>query len=659
MLANVLTGLDKNKLRRVLLIFFIALALPTALLIHQSSKQLKWQAFHQYQNRAVELVGRIDSQISKLIADEALRPFTDYSFLNVAGDPSANFLQRSPLSNYPITSEIAGLIGYFQVDANGQLQTPLLPKQGEKAGDYGISPEELKQRFALQEQIKMILLDNHLVDNTPQEERDQDSYQKLDKTYQGQAAFDKLDDKVRAKKLNKNKSLAQVEELELSSPYPAKMVKQEQFFGELSEQKSQQAMRKMRVEKNALPQTMAKESAADVGIDQVSANKDIRINTFESIIDPFEFNQLASGHFVLFRKVWLNDQRYIQGVLIESAAFLDQTINQPFQHTDVATISHLLVVYQDNVLNAFSQQAANNYSSNRQGLKGELLYQTRLSAPLGDLQLLFSVTQLPIGAGGNMIIWLAVILSILLCVGFYWMYRLGLGQIKLVNQQQDFVSSVSHELKTPLTSIRMYGELLKEGWATEDKKQVYYNYIFDESERLSRLINNVLQLARMTRNEQQSDPKQVTVAELMDIVQSKISSQVERAGFTLNMTGKVDGTLIIDSDWFSQIIINLVDNALKFSTNADKKQIELHCQKVKDHVQFSVRDYGMGIDKKQMQQIFKLFYRSEDELTRETVGTGIGLALVQQMTLAMKGKVTVVNQAIGTEFSVIFPLLMK
>ena len=80
--------------------------------------------------------------------------------------------------------------------------------------------------------------------------------------------------------------------------------------------------------------------------------------------------------------------------------------------------------------------------------------------------------------------------------------------MRLARQQQDFVSAVSHELKTPLTSIRMYGEMLKAGWADEAKRQTYYDYIHSESERLSRLIENVLQLARLTRNTQRFDLKQ-------------------------------------------------------------------------------------------------------------------------------------------------------
>ena len=149
MARNKLTGLDKKTLRRWLSFFFLAVAIPTALLIQQSYSQLKWEAFHQHQITADELATRIDNQFSQLIATEEQRPFTDYSFLNVAGDPAANFFQRSPLSQFPVESAIPGMIGYFQVDSQGQLMTPLLPDVLEQAENYGIAEIELVARMDL------------------------------------------------------------------------------------------------------------------------------------------------------------------------------------------------------------------------------------------------------------------------------------------------------------------------------------------------------------------------------------------------------------------------------------------------------------------------------------------------------------------------------
>ena len=112
---------------------------------------------------------------------------------------------------------------------------------------------------------------------------------------------------------------------------------------------------------------------------------------------------------------------------------------------------------------------------------------------------------------------------------------------------------------------------------------------------------------------------------------------------------------MIDADCFAQIIINLVDNAIKFSEHADNKTIEITGKLASDQqILFSIRDFGPGIPKDQMKKIFQLFYRPKSELTRETVGTGIGLAIVHQLTLAMGGKVDVINRSRGAEFTVTF-----
>lgn len=203
----------------------------------------------------------------------------------------------------------------------------------------------------------------------------------------------------------------------------------------------------------------------------------------------------------------------------------------------------------------------------------------------------------------------------------------------------------------------MYGEMLREGWADETRKKSYYDFIFFESERLSRLINNVLQLARMTRRDEQATLCEIRVDRLLHEVIPRIESQLEQAGYELHLNCSEackELSLSVDSDWFTQVMINLVDNAIKFSTNADKKLVEVSCHRQQNSILFSVRDYGPGIPRDQIRKIFKLFYRSESELTRETVGTGIGLSLVQQLVSAMRGEIDVINCDPGAEFRVSF-----
>ncbi|MDH3615851.1 MAG: HAMP domain-containing histidine kinase, partial [Gammaproteobacteria bacterium] len=391
----------------------------------------------------------------------------------------------------------------------------------------------------------------------------------------------------------------------------------------------------------------------------VTGPADLRITTFESEVDPFEFSLLDSGHFVLFRNVWRGGERYIQGLLLDQAAFTEEIIGSRFMDTALSDMTNLIVAFQDDVIHTFGGHGRLSYPNVAEELDGALLYQNRLTAPLNNLELIFSIERLPPGPGGRVLAWVTLILAVVFVGGFFTLYRLGLSQINLARQQQDFVSAVSHELKTPLTSIRMYGEMLKEGWADEEKQQSYYEFIHDESERLSRLISNVLQLANITRNEPQFDLKPTGVRELMSITESKITSQVERAGFRLEfkIADDVDPAMInVDDDCFAQIIINLVDNAIKFSRNAEVKAIEISSKRTSDkRISFSVRDFGPGIPRDQMKKIFQLFYRSESELTRETVGTGIGLAIVKQLTLAMNGSVDLINVEPGAEFRIVFP----
>jgi len=682
-LAAALKGMDRKRLRLLLGLFFLALSLPTAVLVRQAYAQLKWESFQQHRVLAEEMAARIDHRLQALIDTEEARSFSDYGFLVVAGDPAANFVQRSPLSEFPLKSALPGLVGYFQVDAQGVFSSPLLPQQKEHVGAYGIAGQELNLRLAAQSQILDILSRNRLVRehngdlprapspaqaspaaarskeaNASYEEdslpalasrRDTAPAPPSKQKIQSQAAFDALsgagaERKQEAGRLADKK--ADAKDADNSAEALAK-----NLAGKLG----QTEFRGMRKERSALPEPQAvlPEQTA-----KPQAPAQLRVTTFESEIDPFEFSRLDSGHFVLFRKVWRDGQRYIQGLLVESQPFVRSLIEAEFRETVLAKMSDLAVAYQGGVLANFTGAKGREYLSSEGELRGDLLYRGRFSAPLGDVELIFTIDRLPPGPGGTIVGWLGGILALVLCGGFLLMYRLGIRQLDLARQQQDFISAVSHELKTPLTSIRMYGEMLREGWVAEEKKTSYYEFIHSESERLSRLINNVLQLARMTRNTLQIKLKPVTVAELLDGIRSKVSSQVERGGFQLNIQCDAETGLLrvmVDEDCFAQIIINLVDNALKFSAKSPSRIIDIHCQARRDKtLVFSVRDYGPGIPKNQMKRIFGLFYRLENESTRETTGTGIGLALVHQLALAMQGTVELVNRSPGAEFRVIF-----
>src|SRR5690606_26795300 len=141
--------------------------------------------------------------------------------------------------------------------------------------------------------------------------------------------------------------------------------------------------------------------------------------------------------------------------------------------------------------------------------------------------------------------------------------------------------------KTPLTSIRMYGEMLKEGWASEEKKKTYYDFIFAESERLSRLIANVLQLARLGRDTDDAATAPVTLSEAFEKLDAILQSQAAGAQFDLITHAPEemsDFVINVDLDNLTQVFVNLMDNAIKFSKPAGATQVELRCSLQRDKV---------------------------------------------------------------------------
>jgi signal transduction histidine kinase len=756
---TLIKGFDKGRLKGLLAVFFLALAVPTGALIWQAYSQLKWEAFHQHRGLAESLTGRVDAQLTDMINAADARSFADYTFLNVTGETKYNFVQRSPLSAYPVTEDLPGVMGYFQVDSDGSFSTPLLPPEGADAEQLGIGDVEYRDRLQLAQEIQSVLADNRLVQARaelglrrdlsvapaqPEEEREAGEKEAdesielfarsrqpepgpeteapasqpaatsaqiaegvadgfLDEASADKDAVDEFEAKQQAAAASENAAYSQqvfdrLTQLQADNRDVSGLIGVAQFSGGTGEiqaederqntigkvsdlkldedlQKKSESLeraqeqqrqeisrdyapsRAKRREQIALPESVP--SADREEITNVAGPTDLRINTFESEIDPLEFSLLDSGHFVLFRNVWREGERYIQGLLVNQNAFVAGAIEKAFYDSRLSTMSNLIVGYQDDVISYYPGPVHSSYPGSAGEMQGALLYSKRLSAPLESLELIFSINRLPQGPGATVLGWVTVVLAMVFVGGFITLYRLGLSQINLARQQQDFVSAVSHELKTPLTSIRMYGEMLKEGWADDAKRQDYYEFIHDESERLTRMITNVLQLAKITRNEPNFDLRSTRVGELMSNIESKIASQVERAGFALNFDREKatdDAHINIDEDCFAQIIINLVDNAIKFSKDAERKAIDIGSKLTADNqVQFTVRDHGPGIPRNQMKKIFRMFYRTESELTRETVGTGIGLAIVHQLATAMDGKVDVVNADPGVEFRISFP----
>jgi len=565
---------NPRRLKKIMVLFFLSLAIPSAILIYKSLEQLQWEAYYQHRQIAEDLASRIDERLNGFLKIEQARPFEHYLFdqtqtqfqRQAQNNPVENVIGRSPISNYPPRNTFPGLVGYFQIAPDGEFSTPLLPINlpGDSISsiESNISASEFEQRQSLQLQIEQILTNNNLLaanansntnvnnknarqritsdddvalssgsryiesnksrfieqprsESTPIYSSDQESaisvaespVASVSRSAPSQAAFDKITlensapEQQRKKVTTAKRNLGELSKLELDSPYSSKVAarQKKEKKSNLSSvknvpgsQSDVAAIQKptLRVEESVATQRrplenleesfaiqeepLASQEEPSASLEEPSAvleklsarsnktpaNLELSLGAddlsaiqfFENEVDALELTLLDSGHWVLFRKVWREGQRYIQGLLIEQEPFLSAAFEQEYRSSLVSQMSQLALVYRGNVLSAYGNSVNSYRLANAGDLNGTLLYRSRMSAPFNDLEGLYTINRLPSAAGSDVIWWSAIVLAAVLLLGTYAMYRFSLGSLKLVEQQQNFVSAVSHELKTPLTS---------------------------------------------------------------------------------------------------------------------------------------------------------------------------------------------------------------
>jgi signal transduction histidine kinase len=212
-------------------------------------------------------------------------------------------------------------------------------------------------------------------------------------------------------------------------------------------------------------------------------------------------------------------------------------------------------------------------------------------------------------------------------------------QLALAQKKTDFVSNVSHELKTPLTSIRMFAEMMQSGNATEEKRPQYLRIIVAEAERLTRLINNVLDFARLERKQKRYDFHPLELHEIIARTWEGHELHLREQGFRTRWKAAPPPYPVRgDEDALAQILVNLLSNAEKYST--ERKEVEIHSYVTEDSVHVSVLDRGSGVPPGEETKIFEAFYRAHDSLASGIQGSGLGLTLAQRLAREHGGEIT-------------------
>src|SRR6266498_2262937 len=248
-------------------------------------------------------------------------------------------------------------------------------------------------------------------------------------------------------------------------------------------------------------------------------------------------------------------------------------------------------------------------------------------------------------------------LSLLIIGGLVLTKHIVSKEMALARLKSDFVSNVSHELRTPLALIRLYAETLELGRiTTQEKKHQYYRIIRKESERLTALINNILDFSRIEAGRKEYEFRKTDIAELVRNTLDSYRYQIEQQGFAFEES--IDSTLPVvrvDREAIARAVVNLVNNALKYSSGEKFLGVKLYREN--GVVKLEVADHGIGIARRDQSKIFEKFYRAGDPLVHNTKGSGLGLSLVRHITQAHGGEIAVESTpGRGSKFTLSLPL---
>lgn len=226
---------------------------------------------------------------------------------------------------------------------------------------------------------------------------------------------------------------------------------------------------------------------------------------------------------------------------------------------------------------------------------------------------------------------------------------------KLEQAHLDFISTVSHELRTPLTSIRGFADTLLTSYErlTPEQREKFLNIIKDQSNRLINLVENLLTVSKMQSNKELMIYKTVDILPFVESSVQMIKNQYKTHKYVCNYDKNLPKVLI-DTDKFQQILLNLIDNASKYSKEGSTVTISVNQNFNENTVIISIKDEGIGISEEDIKKIFNKFSRVDSPLTRKIQGNGLGLYITKTLVEKMNGEIQVVSSDKGSEFKVIF-----
>jgi signal transduction histidine kinase len=354
-------------------------------------------------------------------------------------------------------------------------------------------------------------------------------------------------------------------------------------------------------------------------------------------VPPMAARLIGEEYLLLWRDVIESRTSSRQGLVLRVPGLLDWLSARVIDSSELTGYARLLP--------ASGSEAEGRYSNGYD----TLLYRHQFDEPFTDLAGTLALSPLPESGGASYLYWLSALVVAASTLGLLALYRMVAVVVGFAERQQNFVSAVTHELKTPLTAIRLYGEMLRDELVPDEaKRRQYFAVITAESERLTRLVNNVLELGKLQRKKRVvnlvAGPLEPVVRDVVGVLEPHARNE----GFEIQIRVSSDlPHALYDRDALQQVLFNLIDNAIKYTKNGSKRLIQVEAEQRDGEVSVAVVDHGPGVGDRNLQKVFEPFFRGESELTRTAKGTGIGLPLVRGLVESMGGTVIGENLADG------------
>ncbi len=373
----------------------------------------------------------------------------------------------------------------------------------------------------------------------------------------------------------------------------------------------------------------------------------VRPLSTEIPVDSTPFHMLVFP--LVLEQHWTSSKPAMIGLIVDDALFATSVVARKFDEMNDGSFAFAVSDRRRNTLRYSSEDTSLRYEKNEASwLLPHLDLMVRLhGATLDELSRRRNRIEL----------FLLITVNAILLLGIAFLVKSVFTEMSLAQQKSDFVANVSHELRTPLSLISMHVETLEMGRVSDDtKRRHYYRVILGETRRLAQLVNNILDFFRIESHRKEYHLQPISLDVLIENTLEMYRFHLQKKGIELHedISPEVP-EVMADPDAISLAIVNLLDNAVKFSGEA--KRIDLSIGADSTEVVLAIRDFGIGIPLDKHSKIFDKFYRVESSLVHATKGSGLGLSLVKHIMEQHHGRITFTSKpGKGSTFRLHFPI---